>query len=169
MNKKKPKAKSYRVRSETINGIIADSIETYLLNHTSNTPSPIILHRYDAGTGSIYIKLDWGASRSIRIADHLGYDNLSYRFNIGSNVNHIHKTTDNYYDRWWFPATEIESLCEEILAQRDRMIEKYGIAGYKKRIKTARESSVQSRFYTHPETHEVTMRNNTKTRTAIKK
>ena len=42
-----------------------------------------IVQRYDAhSTQSIYIKLDYGVSNTIRISDHRGYDYLSYKYNI---------------------------------------------------------------------------------------
>lgn len=41
------------------------------------------MHRYDAiSTSSIYLKVDWGAGLSIRIADHDGYRHLNYRYNV---------------------------------------------------------------------------------------
>lgn len=42
-----------------------------------------ILHEYKAhSTCSLYLKLDYGASNSIRISDHKGYDHLSYKYEI---------------------------------------------------------------------------------------
>ena len=43
----------------------------------------IIVHRYNAySTSSIYLKLDFGLTCGIRIADHPGKKKYSYRFNI---------------------------------------------------------------------------------------
>lgn len=40
-----------------------------------------IIHRYYAfSTNSIYLKLDYGASNSIRISDHEGYQHLRYKY-----------------------------------------------------------------------------------------
>ena len=42
-----------------------------------------IVHRYNSHTtSSIYIKLDYGVSCGIRIADHPGKKKYSYRFNV---------------------------------------------------------------------------------------
>lgn len=42
-----------------------------------------IVHRYNSyTTSSIYIKLDYGLSCGIRIADHPGKKKYSYRFNV---------------------------------------------------------------------------------------
>lgn len=43
----------------------------------------LIVHRYNAhSTSSIYLKLDYGLSCGIRIADHPGKKKYSYRFNV---------------------------------------------------------------------------------------
>ena len=42
-----------------------------------------IIHKYEAySTNSVYLKLDYGASNSIRISDHKGYKHLSYKYEI---------------------------------------------------------------------------------------
>lgn len=56
---------------------IANYVEKYLLLKN------FIIHRYDSySTESIYIKLDYGACNSIRISDHIGYEHLSYKYEI---------------------------------------------------------------------------------------
>ena len=56
---------------------IADYLQDELLK------ANFIVHRYNAySTCSIYLKLDYGASNSIRISDHKGYDHLSYKYEV---------------------------------------------------------------------------------------
>ena len=45
-----------------------------------------IIHKYNAfSTNSIYLKLDYGASNSIRISDHEGYKHLNYKYVVLTN------------------------------------------------------------------------------------
>lgn len=161
-------ASQKREDAYNVNAEIANHIENILLSHVDEDGSKIVIHRYDAKTGSIYLKLDWGAAWSIRIADHNGYKNLSYRFNIGHGVPAIHITQENTYARWWFPDTEVQKLCEEILTQRQSLIDQYGLGGYHKRMAVAKARSKDVKFYRHPDTHTVTGTKKKKNRTSVK-
>ena len=60
---------------------LADEICTRLLKEG------FIIYRYDAySSNSVYLKLDFGVSHSIRISDHEGKRHLHYRYNIGSHI-----------------------------------------------------------------------------------
>lgn len=55
------------------------------------------VQRYDAySTNSIYLKLDYGLCNSIRISDHNGKENLSYMYNLRSDINRDYVTRNGY-------------------------------------------------------------------------
>ncbi len=146
---------------------IANQIENALFEATKSTLHPIIIHRYNAQTGSIYLKLDWGAAWSIRIADHDGYDNLSYRFNVCLTPMPPTVINADNRPRWWYSHADIDQLITEIVTQRSQLIEQYGNAGYQKRIAAAKRNAKSSRFYSHPTTHLVQYSAKKKKRTPI--
>lgn len=55
---------------------VANQIENQLLN------AGAIVHRYDAQSGSVYLKIDYGVGYSIRISNHRTKKDLNYKFNI---------------------------------------------------------------------------------------
>lgn len=148
---------------------LAEEIEDALIEMTCHSETPIIIHRYDAKSGSIYLKLDWGAAWSIRIADHKGYDNLAYRFNIFLDDMPASITTDDRgLPRYWFSAKDATSAVMEILNQRQHLIDQYDVAGYLKRMDTCRRRAKSSRFYRHPQTHDVQYADNKKARVPLR-
>ena len=105
------------------------------------------IQRYDAySTNSIYLKLDYGACNSIRISDHEGKKNLSYRYNIGFDIKDIH-TKDIQYPRHYFPAREHERLA--IMCINDRQLKKltYGYSRYRQYMKANQVSHVDSKGF----------------------
>lgn len=96
------------------------------------------IHKYEAfSTCSVYLKLDYGASNSIRISDHKGYDHLSYKYEINEKYKNCGWYKDNK-DFWRFRCTtnkrDIENLISIIIQDRaykkcfskyDKMIEYY--------------------------------------------
>ena len=57
-----------------------------------------ILQYYEAYfTSSCYIKLDYGISNSIRIADHKGKDKYPYRFNLMIGLDKSYENDGRYY------------------------------------------------------------------------
>lgn len=136
----------------TTNENIAGRIENRLIEATKDTDNPIVIHRYTAQTGSIYLKLDWGAARSVRVADHTGYDHLSYRFNIGTGIPSVYQTVDDGMERWWYPTSAVDELIAEILQQRNELIDQLSPKGYRKRMESSRQKNRNNRFYSHPTT-----------------
>lgn len=89
------------------------------------------LQRYDAySTDSIYLKLDYGVCNSIRISDHKGKKHLSYRYNIGFDVELQH-TTGNRFLRYFFPAEQYEDLIALCIKERNAKLTQYGVEKYK--------------------------------------
>lgn len=106
-----------------------------------------IVHRYNSHTtSSIYLKLDYGVSCGIRIADHPGKKKYSYRFNVikdyaGDKV--IYK--DNLIC-YFFDYTELDNVIDSVKKERQNKINKYGIENYKKWMDIQSKSDLYIRF-----------------------
>lgn len=78
-------------------------------------------------SNSVYIKLDYGMCYSIRISDHKGKDNLSYRYNIDVTRKKLvdrrieYGRKRNYYGRY-----RIDTMIDDILKCRDDKINEIG-------------------------------------------
>lgn len=92
----------------------------------------IVVQRYDAySTNSIYLKLDYGVANTVRISDHTGKDNLSYRYNLMTNIKKYEKElTDRGLLRTYWPMKNVESLAGTIIKDRQEKIKKYGSERY---------------------------------------
>lgn len=89
-----------------------------------------VIQRYDAySTNSIYLKLDYGVSNSIRIGDHQGKKHLNYRYNIGPGIRQFYRK-DEQYPRFYFPEDQTMKLVGLIEEERIQRIRKYGTKRY---------------------------------------
>ena len=92
-----------------------------------------IVHRYNShSTSSIYLKLDYGLSCGIRIADHPGKKKYSYRFNVikdyvGNNVILKDGLICRFYD-----FNELDSVINAVLQEKQQKINKYGLKNYQR-------------------------------------
>lgn len=126
MSKKKPKAKvnsSHQVIKD-----LADLLVTRL------KAEGFTILRYDAySTSSVYLKLDYGVSNSIRISDHTGKQHLAYRYNIGAEVTSQYQrlSKNKSYNMFFYPLAEVEQLITHILADRQEKLDKYGEDRYR--------------------------------------
>lgn len=97
----------------------------------------IIVHRYDAmRTNSVYLKFDYGVAHSLRISDHRGIEKYHYRFNLIKGTPKI--ITVRYRNKnysIYYPFKEIYKCLEDILKNRENVIEKYGEEGYFEEVK----------------------------------
>lgn len=90
-----------------------------------------IVHRYNShSTSSIYLKLDYGLSCGIRIADHPGKKKYSYRFNVikdyvGDKVILKDGLICRFYD-----FNELENVLDAVQKEKQDKINKYGIDNY---------------------------------------
>jgi hypothetical protein len=108
---------------------LADQIAKSLKKHG------FILQRYNShGTNSIYLKLDYGVSHSLRISDHRGKKHLSYRFNLLTDIDKSY-TEKEEYERRYYCKSDIEKLISDVLEHRDKQIARYGSNGYVKLMK----------------------------------
>lgn len=107
-----------------------------------------IVHRYNShSTSSIYLKLDYGLSCGIRIADHPGKKKYSYRFNVikdyvGNKVILKDGLICRFYD-----FNELDSVINAVQQEKQQKINKYGLKNYQRYMeKEKNENELFKRF-----------------------
>lgn len=107
-----------------------------------------IVHRYNShSTSSIYLKLDYGLSCGIRIADHPGKKKYSYRFNVikdytGNKVILKDGLICRFYD-----FNELDSVLNAVQQEKQQKINKYGLKNYQRYMeKEKKENELFKRF-----------------------
>lgn len=106
-----------------------------------------IVHRYNSyTTNSIYIKLDYGVSCGIRIADHRGKAKYRYRFNLLKDYKGNRVIRDGNLIRFFYSFEDIESMLLAIKQERHNKIEKYGITKYKAIVEKESQNELFNRF-----------------------
>ena len=107
-----------------------------------------IVHRYNShSTSSIYLKLDYGLSCGIRIADHPGKKKYSYRFNVikdysGDKVILKDDLICRFYD-----FDELESVLSAVQQEKQEKINKYGLKNYQRYMEREKnENELFKRF-----------------------
>lgn len=101
-----------------------------------------IVQRYDSyTTGSIYLKLDWGANNSIRISDHKGKKHLKYKYNLIVNGSQKGWKKESGIWRAYYTEKLVDKMIEEIISSKDHKINKIGSAYYEKEIEENKASS----------------------------
>lgn len=96
----------------------------------------VIVQRYDAmSTLSVYLKFDFGLANSMRISDHRGNDNLTYKYNIRTDVTEYRREEHEAgFDYNFFPIDQAEAACRMILIGKYRRIGRYGLEWYERRM-----------------------------------
>lgn len=107
-----------------------------------------IVHRYNShSTSSIYLKLDFGLSCGIRIADHPGKKKYSYRFNVikdyvGNKVILKDGLICRFYD-----FNELDSVLNAVQQEKQQKINKYGLENYQRYMEREKnENELFKRF-----------------------
>lgn len=107
-----------------------------------------IVHRYNShSTSSIYLKLDYGLSCGIRIADHSGKKKYSYRFNVikdyvGNKVILKDGLICRFYD-----FNELDSVLNAVQQEKQQKLNKYGLKNYQRYMeKEKNENELFKRF-----------------------
>jgi len=78
-------------------------------------------------TDSHYLKLDYGVCNSIRISDHPGKGHLQYRYNLILGLKKYKRTkTQQGWDRFFYPASDMEALVRHIVATKQRKLKTNG-------------------------------------------
>lgn len=84
----------------------------------------------EAKSGSMYIKLDYGVSKSLRIADHDGINHLRYTYQIGSFISETGEFEHNGTLRHNYRVEDVDKMLADIIRYRDEKVNRYGILTY---------------------------------------
>ena len=105
------------------------------------------VHRYNAySTNSIYLKLDFGLSCGIRIADHPGKKKYHYRFNVIKDYKGERAIQKDGLISYFFNYNELESVIYAVKQEREEKVSKYGIEKYKEYMKKQAKTELYKRF-----------------------
>lgn len=107
-----------------------------------------IVHRYNShSTSSIYLKLDYGLSCGIRIADHPGKKKYSYRFNVIKDyVGNKAILKDGLICRF-YDFNELDSVLNAVQQEKQQKLNKYGLKNYQRYMeKEKNENELFKRF-----------------------
>lgn len=103
-----------------------------------------ILQYYQAySTSSCYIKLDYGVSNSIRIADHKGKDIYPYRFNLMIGLEKSYE--DN--GRLYYNINDYNKMISDIKEFKNEQLNKYGFHYYEYMLKNKKDDKDKKGFW----------------------
>lgn len=106
-----------------------------------------IVHRYNShSTSSIYLKLDFGLSCGIRIADHEGRKKYHYRFNVLKDYRGARVIQKDGLTSYFFNYNECEKVLDAVRQEKKSKIEKYGIDKYKMYMEQQSKTDLYTRF-----------------------
>lgn len=106
-----------------------------------------IVHRYDAySTSSIYLKLDYGLSCGIRIADHPGKKKYSYRFNVIKDYNGDKVILKDGLICNFFDFNELDEVINAVQKEKQDKISKYGFKNYQMYMERESKSDLYKQF-----------------------
>ncbi len=106
-----------------------------------------IVHRYDAySTSSIYLKLDYGLSCGIRIADHPGKKKYSYRFNVIKDYKESKVVYKDDLICYFYDFNELNEVIQAVQKEKQDKISKYGLKNYQVYMERESKSDLYKRF-----------------------
>lgn len=106
-----------------------------------------VVHRYDAySTSSIYLKMDYGLSCGIRIADHPGKKKYSYRFNVIKDYNGDKVILKDGLICNFFNFNELDEVIKAVQNEKQDKISKYGLKNYQMYMEREAKSDLYKRF-----------------------
>lgn len=107
-----------------------------------------IVHRYNShSTSSIYLKLDYGLSCGIRIADHPGKKKYSYRFNVIKDYKNDKVIIKDGLICYFYDFNELDNVLQAVQNEKREKINKYGIKNYNLYMeREKRENELFNRF-----------------------
>lgn len=106
-----------------------------------------IVHRYNShSTSSIYLKLDYGLSCGIRIADHDGKKKYHYRFNVLKDYKGDKVVNRDNLVSYFFNYDELDELLALVEKERQEKIRKYGLGNYKRYMQKESQDELYTRF-----------------------
>lgn len=107
----------------------------------------IVVMRYNAiGTHSVYLKFDDGVLGSMRISDHKGKKYLKYKYNLtlGSPRR---KHVVSCHTRWYAPFQDIELMWQQVMNDRDTIVDRYGPYLYQQFMKKNRDNADRTKGF----------------------
>ncbi len=106
-----------------------------------------IVHRYYAySTNSVYLKLDYGLSCGIRIADHPGKKKYSYRFNVIKDYKGDKVVRKDGLICLFYNFNEVENVIDAVQKEKQEKINKYGLKNYKMYMERQSKTDLYKRF-----------------------
>lgn len=107
-----------------------------------------IVHRYNShSTSSIYLKLDYGLSCGIRIADHPGKKKYSYRFNVIKDYSGDKVILKDDLICCFYDFNELDSVLNAVQQEKQEKINKYGLKNYQRYMEREKnENELFKRF-----------------------
>lgn len=122
----------------------ADNIVKYM------KAAGLMIQRYDSvSTLSVYLKFDFGLCGSLRISDHKSKDNLTYKYNVRTDVEAYYSNGEGATEANFFPIGDWEAACRMILIRRYRKIGKYGFEWYERTMNqtVSKKAFEKNRFW----------------------
>ena len=106
-----------------------------------------IVHRYNSySTSSIYLKLDYGLSCGIRIADHPGKKKYSYRFNIIKDYTGNKVILKDGLICRFYNFNELEDVIDAVKKEKQEKLSKYGLQNYQMFMERQSKTDLYKRF-----------------------
>ncbi|GGH46174.1 hypothetical protein GCM10008014_08660 [Paenibacillus silvae] len=106
-----------------------------------------VVQRYDAySTQSVYLKLDYGVSNSIRISNHAGKKHLAYRFNLLTDITESYKQQGTH-QRNFYCHEDVQLLINDIVRHRQAQIERYGRESYERLMEKNKHANADARGF----------------------
>ena len=106
-----------------------------------------IVHCYNAKkTSSIYLKLDYGVSCGIRIADHPGKKKYHYRFNVIKDYDGDKVILRDNLVSFFYNYDELDKVLEAVEDERKDKIKRYGKEGYQRYMEIQSHDDLYERF-----------------------
>ena len=109
-----------------------------------------ILQYYEAySTSSCYIKLDYGISNSIRIADHKGKDKYPYRFNLMLNLDESYEENGRNY----YCVKDYSKMIQDIKNFKNFKIDEYGFSYFEYMLNNKKDAKNKKGFWAKAKTY----------------
>lgn len=106
-----------------------------------------VVHRYNShSTSSIYLKLDYGLSCGIRIADHSGKKKYHYRFNVLKDYKGDKVINRDNLVSYFFSYSELDKVLDAVQKERKNKLNKYGMQNYQMYMKKKSQTDLYTRF-----------------------
>jgi len=106
-----------------------------------------VVQRYDAySTQSVYLKLDYGVSNSIRISNHAGKKHLAYRFNLLTDIEKSY-TQHGTHQRNFYCHEDVQMLINDIVRHRQAQIKRYGCESYERLMEKNKRNNADTRGF----------------------